>query len=144
MSIEADLFTSIRGVIKKMRKILDHEIIQYGIGHAEMRLLMLIYSFGNCSQEELAAKIEVDRSNVGRSLKKLVNLGYITKVKDPDDGRSYRILITPKGLSIKDPLLEVKHEIELTIYNQVSKGEASVLLDLLNRIDRGMDRNITI
>ncbi len=52
MSFEENLFKSIRTVIKNMRKILDKEIVLYGISHAEMRLLMILYSAGNCTQEE--------------------------------------------------------------------------------------------
>lgn len=121
-----------------MRKILDNEIAPFGIGHAEMRLLMLLYTFEKCTQDELTSRLEVDRSNVGRALKKLVDLGYVTRVRDRDDGRLFRIFLTEKGVALKEPLFKIKHNIELTIGAQVDDEEIKVLIGLLSKVEKGI------
>lgn len=136
--MERELFSYLRTIIKNMRKILDREIAHFGIGHAEMRLLMLLYSSGNCTQEELTSRLEVDRSNVGRALKKLVNLGFITREKDSEDGRLFRVFLTEKGESLREPLFKIKHNIELTIAGQVSEEEIEVLVKLLSKVEKGV------
>ncbi len=138
MSFEEKLFKSLRTVIKNMRKILDKEISQYGISHAEMRLLMILYSSENCTQEDLCSKIEVDRSNIGRSLNKLFRLGYVNKMRDPDDRRMNRIFLTDKGLRLKDELVSIKANLEKTIANEITEEERGVLIHLLDKINRGI------
>ena len=138
MSFEENLFKSIRTVIKNMRKILDKEIVLYGISHAEMRLLMILYSAGNCTQEELTSKIEVDRSNIGRSLNKLLRLGYVNKIRDTDDKRMNRVYLTKKGMAIKDELIKIKTDIEKTIAAEVSEEEMRIIINLLDKINKGI------
>jgi len=138
MFYEENLFGYLRSIIKNMRKILDKEILKFGMGHAEMRLLMMIYSSENCTQEELTSRLEVDRSNVGRSLQKLVNLGYVNRLKDQEDGRLYRVFLTKKGWAIKKPLFQIKHNIGLTIAKQVTEKEAKILIKLLSKVDEGV------
>ncbi len=137
-----ELFALLRSIIKKMRKILDKEISSFGIGHAEMRLLMMIYSFEDCTQEELTSKIEVDRSNVGRALKKLTQLGYIERERDSKDGRVYKITLTEKGREIKEPLTRIKQDIERTIAHYGTEEEIEILIKLLAKIDKGVTEEI--
>jgi len=138
MDLEEQLFSLLRSIIKNMRKVLEKEISVYRIGHAEMRLLMMLYSMGNCRQEELTSKIEVDRSNVGRSLKKLEQLGYLKREKDSEDTRSFKVFLTEKGLSIKEPLLVIKSNIEKTIAMRTDEAELKTLLKSLKVLDTSM------
>lgn len=138
MDLEEQLFSLLRSIIKNMRKVLDKEISVYGIGHAEMRLLMMMFDVGSCRQEELTTKVEVDRSNVGRSLKKLEQLGYVKRTRDPEDTRSFRVSVTEKGIGIKKPLYEIKSNIEKTIAMKTNKEELMMLLAALRVLDGSM------
>ena len=140
MFAEEELFALLRSTIKRMRKILDKEIYPLGIGHAEMRLLMLLYSTadGECSQDELISQIEVDRSNVSRALKKLENFDYIEKTRDQKDKRAYRIALTEKGREIREQLFEIKSCIEKTVTKEVKEQEIATLIRLLKKVENSI------
>lgn len=132
------LLSLLQGIIKNMRKVLDQEIAAWGIGHAEMRLLMVLFSGAEIRQEELTSRIEVDRSNVGRALKKLEALGYIRRTKAPDDNRSYMVVLTEAGRDLKTPLLKIKGDLEETIGMGVSDEDMAVLISLLKTLGKNM------
>lgn len=136
--MEEKVFFLLRNIIKNMRKVLDKEIAGFGIGHSEMRLLSMLYESGNCKQDDLISKIEVDRSNVGRSLKKLEKQEYIAREKDSNDFRSYNVIITKKGLEIKPELMRIKENIEKTLSSNLNKKEVQNLLKLLTTLDLNM------
>ena len=131
-----DVFVNFRSIIKKMHKIADRELAVYGISHIELRALMMIYqSEPGCSQEELSSKFDMDRSNVGRALKKLENFGCIAREKDEADGRMYRVYLLAKGLEIKDTLFEVQRNLRKTFVSAISEPEFLELKKILDRVD---------
>ncbi len=139
MNRESELFTLLRSIVKKTRGILEREIAPLGMGHAEMRLLMMLYHMDGCSQEELASGIEVDRTNVGRSLKKMEGLEYVRRERDPADSRAYRIYLTSRGWGLRRRLEHIRSCLERTIAGGVKEEELLLVLDLLGRMDRQVD-----
>ena len=136
---EEILFAFMHSVMKKMRKMADGELYPLGISHAEMRILMLIYFYGESSQEEMVARLGVDRSNVGRSLKKLEKAGYIVREKDGQDGRAFRIFLTEKGRSVRDRLLAIRKKIQKTFSKGMTRQDLNHIVKILEKADRNLN-----
>lgn len=77
-----------------------------GIGKGQMPFLNTLYKEDGLSQEELANYLKIDKGTTAKALKKLEELGYISRQPRDDDKRYYRVYLTEKGLQIKD---EVRH-----------------------------------
>ncbi len=133
-----DFFIFFRSILKKWMKIVEKELFLFDIGHAEARLLMNLYSMDGCSQDELASKVEVDRSNVGRALKKLEKIGYIEREKSKEDGRSYRVFVTKKSLKIKEEMFEVKENLKKTVTMDMTDKEVDMFSKLLEKVDSSL------
>ncbi len=135
MNIEDDLFVLLHSIMKKMRVIANKELAQLGITHAEMRILMIIYlnHADGCSQEELISRLEVDRSNVGRALKKLEQLHYIERVTNATDRRAFRVFLTGKGEFIRDHLQDIRNNLHNTFMMAMTDQELNILLELLQK-----------
>ena len=99
-------------IFKKLKRLADKELNAFEFTSTEMRLLNMIYFYDadGCNQDEFISKMEIDRSNVGRSLKKLQNLGYIKREKHRDDKRAFLVFLTDKGRAAKDKLMEIRKE----------------------------------
>lgn len=112
--MEPDVFFTLHSITKKMRNLADTQLAKYGITNTEMRLLNVIYFYGvdGASQDEFIKRIEIDRSNVGRSLKKLENMGYIRREKSATDQRSFNVFLTERGANIKDDLMIIRDNIK--------------------------------
>jgi len=136
---DSAFFNSLRNIIKKMHQISDRELLQYGISHAEMRIMLFLYDRHNCRQEELSLAMGVDRTNVGRSLKKLEGLGYVVREKDPEDARAFTITLSERGRGLQDRFEKLKADIEAT----VTKGMPSSNVKLVSSLLETMDHNLT-
>ena len=135
-----DVFFTLHSINKKMRKIADNELQVFGFTNTEMRLLNMIYFYDadGCTQDEFVSKIEIDRSNVGRALKKLENLGYIRREKDEEDQRAFRVFLTEKGWSIKDDLIGIRENIKRMFATGMSSKDFNDLTKLLQRADANL------
>jgi DNA-binding MarR family transcriptional regulator len=128
-------FRSLRSIVKKMHRLGDMALSAYGIGHAEMRLLLLLYGEDGCPQESLVAGQVVDRTNVGRSLKKLEDLGYVERKKSPEDGRAKLVFLTERGRALQASVLSVKQDIEAKVTSGISGEELRVVSKILEKMD---------
>ncbi|MCG8568504.1 MAG: MarR family transcriptional regulator [Spirochaetes bacterium] len=136
-----DIFFILHSIFKKMRKIADKQLHVYGMTHTEMRILNMIYILeaDGDTQDEFAKRIEIDRTNVGRSLKKLENLGYIRREKAAEDKRALRVFITEKGLVIKDEILAVRENIKNIFTKDMTQTEINSLTELLEKSDKNLN-----
>ena len=91
-----------------------------------------------CTQEELAAHLEIDRSNVGRAVQKLVSKGYLERVKDEHDTRVAHIAVTEKGRQIQSSVYACNDHVLSLLQEKLSAAEWQNLITLLGRAVSGM------
>lgn len=138
MYTQDDLFfQSLRSIVKKMHCLGARAMVPYGLSHAEMRMLLLLYAQDGCSQDDLVSKQSIDRTNVGRALKKLESLGFVRRAKDSGDRRMNIVHLTDKGKRFKSYVLEAKRRIEKRLIDTISPQEYSEASRILSRIDAG-------
>ena len=89
------------------RRYYDKELKPYDIGGAQLRILMLLYKMDGISQELLAQTIKVDKTTIARTIKKLVDNGFILRQKDEKDRRSYRVFLNEKGKAIEPEMMKI-------------------------------------
>ncbi|WP_246586587.1 MarR family winged helix-turn-helix transcriptional regulator [Cytobacillus gottheilii] len=61
-------------------------------------------------------------------------LGFVERTKNPNDRRSYSLLITPKGNQVLDSRWEFLIETELEVLEPLSKQEKELLKEFLVKI----------
>lgn len=125
-------FDLIGDLAHKRYSIAERELRRLSIKHTEAKLLSLVSVDDGCKQDALAAAIVIDRSNVGRSLKRLEERGYIRRVQDSTDKRSYRVFMTEKGFEQAKKVREVKRVIAKELCKNLSKKDAKTIVSILN------------
>ena len=83
---------------------------------------------------ELAAELQISKQALNYLLGELERLGYLARRPDPDDRRSKRIALTPRGMAIIPVVREAVGEIETAWAKQLGRKRfdqlRSLLLDL--------------
>lgn len=138
MFSEEDLFVFLHNIMQKRRKIMEKELLPLGMSHAEMRLLVLLYHADGCSQDELVSRLEVDRSNVGRALKKLEGMNYIVREKDENDHRAFRVFLTQGGWDVREDLSQIRNNLRKTFTRKMSARQLNDLAALLEKVDNSL------
>lgn len=80
---------------------------------------------------ELAARLRVSKQALNYLLGELERLGYLERQPDPDDLRSKRVSLTPRGTSAISVIREAVAELEITWAEQLGPERFAQLRDLL-------------
>ena len=80
---------------------------------------------------ELAARLRISKQALNYLLGELERLGYIERLPDPDDLRSKRVALTPRGTSAISVIREAVGEMETTWAKQLGPKRFAQLRNLL-------------
>jgi DNA-binding MarR family transcriptional regulator len=61
---------------------------------------------------ELAAKAKITKQSMGELVEQLVRRGYLARISDPDDGRAWRVRITPLGRRASQLARKIVRDVE--------------------------------
>lgn len=119
---------------------IERKYQKYGIGHGQLKFLMLLYQKDGVSQDALAHQLRMDKATTARAIQKLENLGYAKRQPSEEDRRVNLVYLTDQAIEIEE---EIK-EILFTWTNIITEGftdeEKGQLLDMLKRIaDNAVD-----
>ena len=107
---------------------------ELGIGGYQHSYILAICNNPGISQDEIAKKIHVNKSNVTRHVCCLEEGGFITREDNPKDKRSYVVYPTEKALEIKPKILQILREWDNRLTEFLSENEKVFLNDILTRI----------
>jgi DNA-binding MarR family transcriptional regulator len=85
---------------------------------------------------ELAARLRISKQALNYLLGELERLGYLERRPDPDDLRSKRIALTPRGTSAVRVIREAVDEVETAWAQQLGPKRFSQLRGLLLELNR--------
>lgn len=117
------------------RRYFDKELEPYGFGGAQLRILMPLYKMDGINQGLLAQTIKVDKTTITRTIKKLVDDGYVLRQVDGNDRRSYRIYLTEKGKATEPEMMRIFTKWEenlLSKFNAEQRKDALELIEMMH------------
>ncbi len=128
------LFDVIGVIAHKRYQGAERTLAAIGFNHTEARLLTLLSQRDGATQDELSAQLFVDRSNAGRSLKRLEADGYVTRERDTDDRRTFRVYITKNGSAATRQIAKVKDVLAAELFQTMTEDEMATALRLLESV----------
>lgn len=122
-----------------LKRSIDKKVEGTGVYRSQHRLLMLLGKFPECSQTEIAEKMEVSPAAVAVSLKKLEKSGYVSRQCNENDNRVNHVAVTEKGWKTIKASINDFNEIENAFFVGFSEAEMEQLEEYLRRIIKNGD-----
>ena len=132
-SSRSELFDLVGELAQRRFRMAERALLILGMNHSEARLVSVLGHEGTMTQDALSASLTIDRSNAGRSLKKLESRGYIVRRKDDFDKRTNVVSITDEGREITAKVDEIREQLVSTLFRDLSEEDAKVIVQLLKR-----------
>lgn len=89
----------------------------------QYRLLVKVYEKPNMSQIQIAQELKIDRTTMAERAEQLEALNYITRVKNPQNKRTYCLNISEQGTEILDKCQELMDQSQSKILSRLSDQE---------------------
>ncbi len=132
MTARHALFDLVGVIARRRYQMAERRFAALGLNHTESRLLNLLHQQGGkASQEALSQMIFIDRSNVGRALKRLETDGFVTRIKDVADKRANFVVLTQKGQSAVAEIERLRQSMADDFFGSLTDAQAQAILDSL-------------
>lgn len=101
---------------------------------AEARPLFEIYRNEGCNAAYIAETMNLDKSYLSRILKRHISDGYIYREKSDEDGRSYKLYLTGKGIKQAEEFIRKSDEEIGEVIKNLSEEECDKLAKALETV----------
>ena len=86
---------------------IDKKFEKFNLTIGTYSYILVLNKNGGISQNEISRELNVDKAMSARTVKKLIELGYIRKEENQEDTRAYKLYITDKAKNIIPELIEI-------------------------------------
>lgn len=113
----------------------------YDINAKQYGVLIKIAEKPNSSQKEIAEELRIDRTTMVSFIDHLEGLKYLTRTKNPQDRRSYLLMITEKGKQVLESCWDLLERSEGKIISPLNSQEVHLLNDILLKILKNQEES---
>lgn len=123
-----------------MKMYYDHGLKESEIGWGQQFYVEYIYDHPGASQQEMVECIRVDKATLTKSIKKLVEIGYVREACDEKDRRIKRLFLTEQAM----PAAEEIKRIHRSFYNVLTRGITDEQIHLTEKNLSQMTENLNL
>jgi MarR family transcriptional regulator, organic hydroperoxide resistance regulator len=109
-----------------------------GLKCVQYDILAAVFRFPGLTQQELADKLLVGRSNMSMLLPGLIARGLIERRGDPGDARVKRLHLTPAGQALAEQAVQIQVGVIEGMMGALKAEECDALGDMMRRVGRHM------
>lgn len=115
-----------------------NRMAELGLHQSHHSVLITLYKNEGISQEKLSQLLKVDKATITRSIRKLLEDGFIERRQDKNDKRSYLLYITQKGRDIEPDIENMFREWNEIALQGFSDAEVEQAMTLMERISQNV------
>lgn len=102
-------------------------------------ILFLLSKEGELSMQEIAKKINRDKSTTTVLVRKLIELNLVTSTVSKTDSRIKKISLTSLGTEYNRETSEISENLKTLFFSNISDAETKNLENLLNKIENNFN-----
>lgn len=122
--------SNLRRAARLVTNYYDKLLEPFGLRMSQATVLVVLYLAGVQTINEMAEKLELDRTTLTRNLKPLVQQGLLT-IAPGSDQRTRVVTLTPEGEAALLKILPLWEQMQSYMVEGIGKANASLLLTQL-------------
>jgi MarR family transcriptional regulator for hemolysin len=126
---------------RSLIRLLDRELAPLGLSPAYMPVLLAL-QHGPQAQKTLAVAAQVEQPTMTATLLRMERDGWIGRHKNPHDGRSVLVSLTPKAISVLPDVEACVVRLNALALADLDEQEARQLFALLNKVISSLGRSL--
>lgn len=132
-----DLIHLLNQTVRRINQKLNEALQPYGLYHSQWSILYCIHKFGTLTQKEIAEYLNVEAPTITRTVKKLMDNGWIVREKGQDK-RANQIYLTAKSKKEMDNISQsitiVHDEVLASFADEQHKQLREILLKMMKEV----------
>jgi len=135
----SEILREIGMIARCLSTISDIEFKDLNLAKGQYLYLVRIYENPGIIQEKLASLLKVDRTTTAKSVKKLIETGYIKKVKTEENKKEFKLFCTQKGESTYSLLKKEEEYTASMSQSELSQKDKKHLLEMLSSMRNNIE-----
>lgn len=123
----------------KCQHLLTKGLSQLGLSVAKYEVLHAIFRDEGLSQQRLASRLLVAKSNVTVLSQRLEADGLIQRQRDPQDGRGHCVFLTPKGQQLVEQAVDLHSDVVQLMADDLTREQAEILEVIMRQAETNLD-----
>ncbi|MGI4730634.1 MAG: MarR family winged helix-turn-helix transcriptional regulator [Janthinobacterium lividum] len=107
----------------------------FGLSIPEWRIVAVVAEAGGVTQAAIGTRTRMDKVTVSRAAIGLVERGLLARARNPGDGRSHLLDLSPAGRDLYAQVAPKALELERRIFDRLDPVEVERFVATLRRID---------
>jgi MarR family transcriptional regulator, organic hydroperoxide resistance regulator len=134
-------FINLFGEVSRFMKAeTERRLSIYGVHVGQQFLLEYLWERDGRSPGELAALLNVERSTITQTVRRMTAAGLVWQQTDDEDGRRTKVSLTGRGRALQGTLPGVMAGLEGDALSDLSDAERTELMRLLGQIHATLTR----
>lgn len=125
-----------------MKMYYDHGLADYEIGWGQQFYAEYIYDHPGATAQEMVECIRVDKATLTKTIKKLVEIGYVESFGDETDKRIKHLYLTPKGVPAVQRIKEIHRDFYQTLCSGIPQQELCLGEQVLERMMENINQKV--
>lgn len=124
-------------IYKELKTKTEKDLQAYGIGMGQLHILMLFYARhdSHFSQNELVRLLDIDKGNISRNVKKLMDKNYLEQV--PNHSKSYQL--SAQGKQLKIDIMSTFISLHNSMTEGIETSEQEQTMRILRKIHTNLE-----
>ncbi len=104
-------------------------------------ILILLWEKDGLSQNEIAKRLNKDKTNIARMICSLEKKELISRKVNEKDCRSFNVYLTAKGISLGEKVYPITEEFNRIVCSGITNEELQMVNNILLKMQRNVDSN---
>lgn len=119
---------------KDIHTYLGEKLADFNLGSGQFFVIIRVYENEGVCQDELSKILNIDKTTVAKSVKKVIKEGYIIKKRDENDKRYHRLYVSEKGRETYVLIKKILAEAEEKFMSGFNDEELLLFISFLDRV----------
>ena len=121
----------------EMRKVFARHMKPLGLKVVEFSILMLVAANRQVNQKQIGQALDISAPNLAVTLDRMVERGWVLRVRSEQDRRAQHIHLTAKGVELVQRAQKIAATMEDASLRMLSPAERALLIELLLKVASG-------
>lgn len=134
MSLDEQIGILVRNAHLSISSYVKKQLEPFNLAPEQNLIMMMLWEKDGISPNELSTKLNKDKANIARMISSLEKKGYIKKIEDPSDKRTFKVHLTEDGKKLECLVLSILKKTSETVLNGITEEQLIELRNLISKM----------
>ena len=139
IKIESYILREVGALARTIHSVVEINFKELGLQKGQFIYLIRIHEHPGINLIQLSTMLKVDKTTTTKVVQKLIEKEFITKERDTDDKRSYKLYPTSKSLDIYKKIIAEENKSIETCFRGFSETQKDMVYELVKKMRENIE-----